>query len=143
MAKRYEVTASTLRVNRLTSWMARRGMGRTVVMTTTGRKSGEQRDVPVSPIEMDGAEYVVAPYGEVGWVNNARANPTVTLRHGSKRREVRLEEATGPSGAAVVAAYYARESFARPFMDVPENPSPDDFAMAANRFPVFKVTTVS
>ena len=136
MAKKYEVTRN---VNRLMSWTARRGMGKTQLMTTTGRKSGEKRDVPVSPLELDGIEYVVSPYGEVSWVHNVRANPSVTLRHGSKERQARLEEISGPTAAAAAAAYYQRESFARPYMDVPENPTEADFAAKSALFPVFKV----
>jgi hypothetical protein len=62
----------------------------------------------------------------------------VTLRLGSRQRQVRLVEVTGAS-AAVVAAYHAREGFARPYMDVPEDPTFDDFVAAAGLFPVFKV----
>jgi deazaflavin-dependent oxidoreductase (nitroreductase family) len=136
MAKKYEVTRN---VNRLMSWAARRGMGKTQLMTTTGRKSGERREVPVSPLELDGVEYVVSPYGEVSWVHNVRSNPSVTLRHGSKQREVRLAEITGPTAASAAAAYYQRESFARPYMDVPENPTEADFAAKSALFPVFRV----
>jgi deazaflavin-dependent oxidoreductase (nitroreductase family) len=136
MPKKYEVTRN---VNRLMSWAARRGMGKTQLMTTTGRKSGERREVPVSPLELDGVEYVVSPYGEVSWVHNVRANSSVTLRHGSKERQVRLEEITGPTAASAAAAYYQRESYARPYMDVPENPSEADFATQAALFPVFRV----
>ena len=63
----------------------------------------------------------------------------VTLRHGSKERQVRLEEVTGPTAASAAAAYYERESFARPYMDVPENPATADFAAKSELFPVFKV----
>ncbi|HEU5112619.1 MAG TPA: nitroreductase family deazaflavin-dependent oxidoreductase [Acidimicrobiia bacterium] len=136
MAKEYKVTRN---VNRLMAWAARRGMGKTQLMTTTGRKSGQKREVPVSPLVLDGAEYLVSPYGEVSWVHNVRANPLVTLRHGSKERQVRLEEMTGPTAASAAAAYYERESFARPYMDVPENPSAADFAAKSALFPVFKV----
>jgi len=139
MAEKYEVNKSTLRIARLTSWMARRGVGRTKILTTTGRQSGEPRSVPVSPIEVDGVEYIVSPYGEVGWVYNVRANPVVSLRHGSKERAAGLTEVTGSDGAPVVAAYHAREGYARRFMDVPETPSLDDFVGAANNFPVFTV----
>jgi len=83
-------------------------------MTTTGRKTGERRRVPVSPIVVEGVDYLVSPYGEVGWVHNVRADPTVTLSHGSKTRQGRLEEVTDRSGAPVVAAYHARESFSSP-----------------------------
>jgi deazaflavin-dependent oxidoreductase (nitroreductase family) len=140
MAKQYEASALT---NRLMSWIARTGMGRTEVMTTTGRKSGEPREVPVSPLLHDGVEYIVAPYGEVGWVHNVRADPTVTLRHGFKQREVRLEEVTGSSAAVIVAEYHSREGFARPYMDVPESPTVEDFAARASQFPLFRVTTAT
>lgn len=109
-------------------------------MTTTGRKSGEPRDVPVSPLVHEGVEYIVSPYGQVGWVRNVRANPTVTLRHGSKQRQVRLEEVTDSAGPAIVAEYHSKESFARPYMDVPEHPTVEDFAARASTFPLFKVT---
>jgi deazaflavin-dependent oxidoreductase (nitroreductase family) len=136
MAKSYQPNPN---VNWLTSFMARRGWGRTEVLTCTGRKTGQQRQVPVSPIEIDGSRYVVAPYGTVSWVCNVRANPEVTIRHGSEQREVRLEEITGPVAAEVVAAYYARETFPRQYMDLPENPSVDDFAARASQFPVFRI----
>ena len=136
MAKKHEVTRN---LNRLMSWAARRGLGKTQLMTTTGRKSGERREVPVSPLELNGVEYVVSPYGEVSWVHNVRANSSVTLRHGSKERQVRLEEIIGPTAASVAAAYYDRESYARPYMDVPENPTEADFAAKAVLFPVFRV----
>lgn len=138
MAKPYEANSN---INRLTSWMARRGWGRTEVLTTTGQMSGKPRQVPVSPIELGGSEYLVAPYGEVAWVRNVRSNPNVTLRHGSRDRRVRLEEITGEEAAETVAAYYARETFPRPYMDVPENPTMADFAAKAGRFPVFRVET--
>ena len=134
MAKKYEVTGA---INRLTSALARLGVGRTELMTTIGRKSGEARRVPVSPIVLDGVEYLVSPYGERAWVHNARANPMVTLRHGPRQRQVRLEKVS--DGAAVVAGYYARESFARPYMDVPESPTVGDFAARSDQFPVFRV----
>ena len=73
-------------------------------------------------------------------MHNVRANPMVTLRHGPKQRQVRLEEVN--DRAAVVAGYYARESFSRPYMDVPENPILHDFAARSAEFPVFRVTPV-
>lgn len=139
MAKPYELTPSTVRVNRMMGWMARRGLGRTELLTTTGRTSGRPRQVPVSPMFVDGTEYLVSPYGEVGWVQNVRASGVATLRHGRRERKIRLEEMTGAASAPIVAAYHARERFARPFMEVPENPSLDDFVAAADRFPVFRV----
>ena len=137
MVKQYQVTRG---INRLTSVMARLGVGRTQLMTTTGRKSGEARRVPVSPIVVDGVEYVVFPYGERGWVHNVRADPVVTLRHGSKQRQARLEEVGDGSGAPAMAAYHARESFARPLHGPARGSHPRRFRVQAGMFPVFKVT---
>ena len=139
MAKQYELNSGTLRIGRVMSWMARRGIGKVQVLTTTGRTSREPRSVPVSPIVVDGIEYLVCPYGEMGWVHNARANPSASLRHGSNDRQIRLTEAGGDAAAKVVAAYYAREGYASQYMDVPENPTVADFAGKAELFPVFEV----
>jgi deazaflavin-dependent oxidoreductase (nitroreductase family) len=141
MARQYEVTGWTRFINRITSGMAKVGMGRTELLTTTGRSSKQPRQVPVSPIEVAGQEYLVSPYGEVGWVHNARAQPDAVLRLGSRKRTVNLEEVPPDDAAPVIAEYYAREGYARRFMEVPDSPSVDDFRQAADRFPVFKVFT--
>ena len=135
MAKEYQAPKT---INRITMWLSRIGVGRSETMTTVGRKSGERRDVPVSPISIDGSEYLVAPYGEVSWVRNVRADPDVTLRHGSRVRNVRLVEVTDEA-AEVVKAYWDREKYPRQYMDVPGAARVEDFADVVGRFPVFRV----
>lgn len=135
MAKEYKAPKL---INRLTTWLSRIGVGRSVELITTGRKSGQQRRVPVSPITIDGVEYIVAPYGSVSWVENVRANPEVVIRKGSRRRSARLVDVT-PEAAHVVAAYYDREAFPRQYMDIPEKPTSEDFEEASGAFPVFRV----
>lgn len=125
-------------INSITSSLARIGIGRSVELTTIGRSSGEARSVPVSPITIDGIEYIVSPYGSVGWVRNTRANPIVTIRRGRSERSARLVEVTGDA-AAVVAAYYERESFPRRYMDLPDDPELGDFEEDPGSFPVFRV----
>jgi len=139
MAKRYEVTPGIRRVNRVFGWLARRGVGRAEMLTTTGRRSGERRSTPVSPIEVGGVEYLVSPYGVTGWVGNVRAQPDAELRRGAKARPVHLTEVSGPEVADVVAAYHSREGYSRKYMDVPDNAAPEDFAAAWRLFPVFRV----
>jgi hypothetical protein len=43
------------------------------VLTLPGRRSGRLRRTPVSPMELDGARYLVAGYPSAQWVHNARA----------------------------------------------------------------------
>lgn len=135
MAKEYKAPKL---INRLATWLSRIGVGRSVELTTTGRKSGRQRQVPVSPITIDGTEYIVAPYGSVSWVENARANPDVVIRKGLTSRRARLVEVT-PEAAHVVAAYYDREAFPRQYMDIPDEPTEEDFEKVSGSFPVFRV----
>lgn len=135
MAKEYRAPTT---INKIVMLINRLGVGRSETLTTIGRRSGEGREVPVSPIEVDGEKYVVAPYGEVGWVHNARANPEVTLRSGGDARPKRLVEVTDEA-ADVVKAYWDREKIPRAYMDVPGDAEVSDFAGVAGRFPVFRV----
>lgn len=135
MAKEYQAPTT---INKIVMWINRLGVGRSETLTTTGRKSGKPREVPVSPIDVGGQEYLVAPYGEVSWVHNARANPTVTLRSGGSVKRRRLVEVTDEA-AHVAKAYWDKEKFPRQYMDVPGEADVSDFASVAGRFPVFRV----
>jgi F420H(2)-dependent quinone reductase len=44
-----------------------------VVLTAPGRKSGRERSTPVTPMTVDGREYVVAGFPGADWVANVRA----------------------------------------------------------------------
>lgn len=136
MAREYTGTPG---FNKVMMWMAGRGLSRVHVLTTTGRRTGKSRSVPISPISVDGVEYLVAPYGSVAWVQNARANPKATLTRGKGNRSVSLGEIKGDDAAPVIDAYYRRESYARRYMDVPASPTVDDFAERSEQFPVFRV----
>jgi deazaflavin-dependent oxidoreductase (nitroreductase family) len=138
VADKYEVDGGKRFVNRVMAWMARRGIGPAVLLTTTGRRSGEPRTLPVSPVIVDAGEYLVAPYGAVGWVVNARANPDALLRRGRDERAVRLSEVIGGT-ARVLAAYYESQRFPRRYMNLPADPTIDDFNDKASLFPVFMV----
>jgi deazaflavin-dependent oxidoreductase (nitroreductase family) len=136
MAKEYEVTTGKRVISWMMAKMARLGLGNFVVLTTTGRKSGQPRDVTVSPISDHEGEYIVSPYGDSGWVLNARANPKVLIKRRGRERQVRLVEVERPG---LVKAYYEREGFARQFMDVPGEATTDAFASVPDRFPVFRI----
>jgi hypothetical protein len=49
------------------------GIGGTQVLAVRGRSSGAPRRVPVIPVEVGGARYLVSPRGETDWVRNLRA----------------------------------------------------------------------
>ena len=55
------------------------GLSGTYKLTVVGRTSGERREVPVMPIEHEGARYLVSTRGESAWVKNVRAAGKVEL----------------------------------------------------------------
>ncbi|MEX1038680.1 MAG: nitroreductase family deazaflavin-dependent oxidoreductase [Acidimicrobiia bacterium] len=141
MARIYVVTKGTRRVMALTSWLACRGLGKQVVLTTTGRKTGDQHTVPVSPLDSRGTGYIVSPYGEVDWVKNVRADKNVRLRQGRNDRKVTLAEVPVARRGILLYEYWKQERITRPYFDVPSDPKPEDFAVGAENHPVFKIVT--
>jgi deazaflavin-dependent oxidoreductase (nitroreductase family) len=70
-----------------------------LLLTTTGWKSGEQRDVALNYMAADDSYIVVASnVGEdrdPAWWRNLKANPDAEIRVGGKRVRVRAREADG------------------------------------------------
>jgi deazaflavin-dependent oxidoreductase (nitroreductase family) len=63
-----------------------------VVLTAPGRKSGQPRSTPISPMYVDGTRYVVAGFPGADWEKNARAAATVKLTSGRTSETVRMVE---------------------------------------------------
>jgi hypothetical protein len=80
VAKTYQLGRARRFVNAMIATLARLGpAGRhTDILRVRGRKSGKSYSIPVILIE-DDERWLVAPYGEVGWVRNARAAGEVQL----------------------------------------------------------------
>ena len=54
-------------------------------LTTTGRLSGQPRQIEIWFTERDGRYYLLAEHGEqAGWVQNLRTDPRVTVRVGER-----------------------------------------------------------
>jgi len=54
-------------------------------LTTTGRRSGQPRQIEIWFTEHDGRYYLVAEHGErASWVQNLRTDPRVTVRVGER-----------------------------------------------------------
>src|ERR1700733_9778025 len=76
------------------------------VLYVRGRKSGEWRSNPVSPLTVDGTRYLVAPRGTTQWVRNLRAaDGTGELRIGRRVEPFRATEITDDDKPAVLRAY--------------------------------------
>ena len=75
-----------------------------VLLTVRGRRSGTPRTVPIGMLELDGAWFVQASYGETGWVANLRAAGEATVTHprGSRRVSVQAVELSPEEAGAVL-----------------------------------------
>ncbi len=112
---------------RLSSKLAGQNM---LLLTTTGRKSGKPRTVPLLFVP-DGETYVVIGSNWAGprhplWVGNLLARPEARVQVRSKRRRVTAHIATGPERERlwqlVTSAYPGYEDYARRIGDAREIP---------------------
>jgi deazaflavin-dependent oxidoreductase (nitroreductase family) len=124
----------------LVSVLARLGIGPMHLLTTRGRTTGRPHEKPVVPIEHDGALWLVAPYGPVGWVQNVRADGRVTLRHGRDRRQGSVREVTAEEAAPVLKAYVGVATKTRSCFRATKDSPVDDFVAEAPSHPVFVFT---
>jgi deazaflavin-dependent oxidoreductase (nitroreductase family) len=143
MAKTYRMNAFTRLGNVVSSAMIRLGMGPSGMhlLRVRGRKTGVPRVTPVNLIKHDGRRWLVAPYGEVAWVRNARAAGEAELLRGSAVEHARLREATAEEAAPVLRSYLQQlRLVVGSYFDVTPSSSDADFAAEASRHPVFLLT---
>ena len=128
-------------INRIIRVLLRIGVSppHTYLLTVRGRKSGHPYSTPLTLVEEAGKRWLVAPYGEVGWVRNARAAKQVTLSRGRRFETVRIVELTAEDAAPVLKKYLARVAVVRPFFDVTPKSNLREFVAEASRHPVFRV----
>ena len=64
----------------LAAWIGNPLTGYQLLLTTTGRKSGLRRDVPLEYVVADGSAWVMAGYGpKTQWYRNIQADPRVEV----------------------------------------------------------------
>jgi deazaflavin-dependent oxidoreductase (nitroreductase family) len=143
MARTYRMTGLARFGNSVTTVMIRLGAGPAglQLLRVRGRTTGLARTTPVNVIEVDGRRWLVAPYGEVGWVRNLRAAGQADLQRGSRVEHVRPREAAADEAVPVLRAYLGRlRQVVGPYFDVTPDSPDAAFAAEAPRHPVFQVT---
>jgi deazaflavin-dependent oxidoreductase (nitroreductase family) len=113
------------------------------VLALPGRRTGRVRRTPVSPMDLDGARYLVAGYPSAQWVHNARAAGVGELATGRRRERVRLVEVVDLDRArALLREFPVRVPTAVSPMAgagvVPDG-TPESFAALAGRCAVFRL----
>ena len=129
--------------NTIMSALVRAGLvPRSYLLTTRGRRTGRPRTNPVVPVEHDGRRWLVAPYGPVSWVHNARAAGRVSLARRRDTRDYTIREATAEEAGPVLKRYVRLAPSARPYFLAAKDSPVEDFVTEADRHPVFELTPV-
>ena len=116
-----------------------------VVLTVKGRKSGRDRSTPVTPMTVNGNQYVVAGFPGADWVANVRAAGQVTLTRGRRARRVQMVELSAEDARPFLRAFPTEVPTGVGFMKrsglVTEG-RPDEFEALAGRCAVFRLDPV-
>lgn len=117
-------------------------MKNTHTLSVRGRTSGAIRSVPVSPIEVDGERYLVAPRGTTQWVRNLRIAGEAELRLGRKRERIVVQEIDDDAKPAVLRPYLrVWQSEMKKFFNGVGPDAPDEtLRNEAEDHPVFRIT---
>jgi deazaflavin-dependent oxidoreductase (nitroreductase family) len=113
-----------------------------VVLTVTGRKSGRERSTPVTPMTVDGQQYVVAGFPGADWVANVRAAGQASLARGRKVRRVTMVELSAEDARPLLRAFPTEVPTGVGFMKrsgLVTDGSPDEFEALAGHCAVFRL----
>jgi deazaflavin-dependent oxidoreductase (nitroreductase family) len=116
------------------------GIGPASMVNTTGRKTGKLRSTPVIPIRNEGRQWLVAPYGNVSWLLNARASGQLSLRHGRDLRTFTFRELPAVEAGPILKQYIAVASATRPYFRADRSSPVSEFVAEAALHPVLELT---
>lgn len=111
----------------------------TYVLTVRGRRTGRPHSTPVTLVEDDRERWLVAPYGAVDWVRNARAARHVNLSRGRHAETVGIAELGANESAPILKLYVTRVPHTRAYFDAVPTSSLAAFVAEAPRHPVFQI----
>jgi deazaflavin-dependent oxidoreductase (nitroreductase family) len=141
-AREYRPGRSRHVENTVMSTLVRVGLvPRSCLLTTRGGKTGRPRTNPVVPVELGGRCWLVAPYGPVSWVHNARAAGRVSLTRRRDTRDYVIREVP-PNEAAVLKRYVRIAPATRRYFRATKDSPVEEFVAEAARHPVFELTLV-
>lgn len=112
---------------------------RNQILITRGRRSGLERTNPVRLVLDGESRWLVAPYGPVDWVHNARHAGRVRLRRGRTVEEWTIQEVSGNEAGPVLKSYVKQNPIALPYFEAGLRSSIEEFSAEASKHPVFKL----
>jgi deazaflavin-dependent oxidoreductase (nitroreductase family) len=112
-----------------------------VVLTIPGRKSGQPRSTPITPMYVGDVRYVVAGFPGADWERNARAADTATLTAGKTSEKVRMVELSADEARPLLRQFPTLVPTGVSFMKrsgLVTKGTPDEFEALAGRCAVFR-----
>ena len=142
MARPFHYTIDRRIVNQVLVWMLKLGIAPHDyhLLTVIGRNTGKPHSVPVTIIEDDARRWLVAPYGEVDWVRNARISGWVELSRGKSSVEWAIRELSPKESAPLLRKYLQKYSISAPYFDAQVDSPLHEFALDGRSRPVFELT---
>lgn len=113
-----------------------------VVLTVPGRKSGAPRSTPVTPMTVDGRQYVVGGFPGADWVANVRAAQEATVARGRQSRLVRMVELGADDARPILRLFPTEVPTGVGFMKrsgLVTDGRPEEFEALAGRIAVFRL----
>ena len=107
------------------------------LLTVNGRRTGRPHTTPVAVVQHGSERWLVAPYGDVSWVQNARAAGRVWLSRGRRREECEIAEVSPTAAGPILQEYVTMEPITRPFFGASVDTPVAAFAADAAKHPVF------
>ena len=137
----YKVGRAEKIANLAAKLMVRAGMGpgRIHLLTVVGRKTGRSFTTPVTILESEAGRWLVAPYGTVAWVKNARASGRVTLSRRGYRQTLAVREVEPATAAPILKAYLAIEPITRSAFGLSADAPLEEWQAIAPKHPVFRL----
>jgi deazaflavin-dependent oxidoreductase (nitroreductase family) len=142
VARTYRQTFFLRLRDRLVKFAVRKGVGPPgiYVLVVPGRKTGTPWATPVAPLEKGDGRWLVAAYGEVNWVRNARAAERVSLQRGSTTESLAVTELEPAEAAPILKQYVAEHPrTVAPYLDTDKDAALTAFEAEVARHPVFKL----
>ena len=130
-------------VNPVIMTLQRRGVviGTMRLLSVPGRKSGQLRTTPVSPLMVEGERYIIAGLEDAEWVKNARVAGWGILARGRDRERVNVVELPLRERGPVLREFPRKVphgvQFFRQLYGI--SGTPEEFEALAPRCPVFRV----
>jgi len=117
-----------------------------VILTVVGRKSGQPRSTPITPMTIAGKRYAVGGFPGADWVRNARAAGEATLTRGRDHERVRVVELTTEEARPLLRAFPTEVPTGVGFMKrsgLVIDGTPDEFEALAGRCAVFRFDPIA